>query len=298
MTQAKSAISHAVRKLRRFFEMTQPASLSSLGGEGWGEEAPFHHSLLTIHHSPWARCAICFLALTLTALAQPTVKHQEIKTCADVPTTSGKIEYLLYLPKEYASNPTQHWPLILFLHGSGERGTNVFKVTIHGPPRLVQEGRDFPFIIASPQCGPTERWNPITLSRLLDQVEAQQRVDKSRIYLTGLSMGGSGTWTLAFEHPDRFAAIAPICGGGDPAVVERLSADKAAAGKGLGIWVFHGEKDPTVPIAKSEKMIEALKTLGCKDVAFTRYPEALHDSWTVTYNNPKLYDWFLSHQKK
>jgi len=241
---------------------------------------------------------LCYVALAPTAFGQPAITNQEAKVCADVPTSSGKIDYLLYLPKDYSSKSDRKWPLILFLHGSGERGTNVAKVAIHGPPKLVQQGRDFPFIIVSPQCGPSERWSPATLTRLLDQVETQYHVDKTRVYLTGLSMGGSGTWSLALEHPERFAAIAPICGGGDPAVIERLGADKAAAVKALGIWVFHGEKDPTVPIVKSEKMVEALKKIGCTDVAFTRYPEAQHDSWTVTYNNPKVYDWFLAHRKR
>ena len=241
---------------------------------------------------------LSLIAFSAAATAQPALTNQQAKVCANVPTASGKIEYLVYLPKDYSSNSNQTWPLILFLHGSGERGTNISRVTIHGPAKLVQQGRDFPFIIVSPQCSPAERWNPAALTRLLDEVQAQHRVDKSRLYVTGLSMGGSGTWSLAFQHPERFAAIAPICGGGDPGVIEQLSADKLAAVKTLGIWIFHGEKDPTVPIVKSEKMVEALKKIGCTDVSFTRYPEAQHDSWTITYNNPKLYEWFLAHKRK
>jgi predicted peptidase len=109
------------------------------------------------------------------------------------------------------------------------------------------------------------------------------------VYLTGLSMGGFGTWSLAAAHPEKFAAIAPICGGGEPRTARRL--------KSIPTWVFHGAKDPTVPLARSEAMVQALKKAG-GDVKFTVYRDAGHDSWTETYNNPKLYEWFLAHSKK
>ena len=101
-------------------------------------------------------------------------------------------------------------------------------------------------------------------------------------------MGGFGTWALAAAHPERFAAIAPICGGGDPKQAERL--------KDLPIWVFHGAKDPTVPLARSEEMVKALKEAG-GEPKFTVYPDAGHDSWTETYDNPELYEWFLAHKR-
>ena len=124
---------------------------------------------------------------------------------------------------------------------------------------------------------------------LVDDVLARHKAaDPDRVYLTGLSMGGFGTWETATEYPERFAAIAPICGGGRPYTAARL--------KKLPTWVFHGEKDPVVPIKRSEEMVDALKKAG-GDVKFTRYPEAGHDSWTETYNNPELYEWFLKHQR-
>ncbi len=126
------------------------------------------------------------------------------------------------------------------------------------------------------------------LNDLLDKIIAEDRVDADRVYLTGLSMGGYGTWDWAIQSPDRFAAIAPICGGGNP--------DKVRAIRSMPVWVFHGAKDPTVPIAESEKMVKALKKAG-SNVKFTVYPEAGHDSWTETYNNPELYKWFLSHKR-
>jgi predicted peptidase len=123
---------------------------------------------------------------------------------------------------------------------------------------------------------------------LLDEVQSKYKVDPDRVYLTGLSMGGFGTWETATQYPERFAAIVPICGGGRPYTVARL--------KNLPTWVFHGEKDNVVPIKRSEEMVDALKKAG-GDVKFTRYPEAGHDSWTETYNNPELYDWFLKHTR-
>jgi predicted peptidase len=115
------------------------------------------------------------------------------------------------------------------------------------------------------------------------------RIDKDRVYLTGLSMGGYGTWALAAAHPEKFAAIAPICGGGNPAEAAKLAR--------LPIWVFHGAKDPTVPIERSKEMVEAIKAAG-GDAKFTIYPEAGHDSWTETYNNPELYQWLLAQKRK
>ena len=174
--------------------------------------------------------------------------------------------------------------MILFLHGAGERGDDLEKVKVHGPPKLVEQGQHLPFIVVSPQCPLDDWWLPAQLIDLVDQISAQHRVDPDRIYLTGLSMGGYGTWATAIEYPDRFAAIAPICGGGDPEDVERITH--------IPTWVFHGAKDPVVPLQRSEVMVDALKERGA-DVKFTVYPEADHDSWTATYDNPEFYEWLL-----
>jgi predicted peptidase len=197
------------------------------------------------------------------------------------------MNYLLFLPQGYDQG-TNSWPLILFLHGSGESGTNLAKVKVHGIPNIVEQKKDFPFIAVSPQSR-GGGWNAEALNSLLDEVCSQYRVDKDRVYLTGLSMGGAGTWSLAIAHPEKFAAIAPICGRGTPASASRV--------KDLPIWVFHGGKDPTVPIAQSEAMVKALKDLGAEP-KFTVYPDAGHDSWTVTYNNPELYTWFLAQKRQ
>ncbi|MBN1844321.1 MAG: prolyl oligopeptidase family serine peptidase [Sedimentisphaerales bacterium] len=201
-----------------------------------------------------------------------------------------KSQYWLYLPAEYGRTEKK-WPLILFLHGAGERGDNLELVTKHGPPKLARQGKAFPFIIVSPQC-PTNYWWPTeleVLNALLDEIIEKYPVDTSRIYLTGLSMGGFGSWSLACRNPERFAAVAPICGGGQPYLAGQL--------KDVPVWAFHGGKDPVVPPKLSEEMVQAVKNAG-GDARLTVYPEAGHDSWTEAYNDPKLYEWFLSHQKK
>lgn len=192
--------------------------------------------------------------------------------------------YLLYLPKDYqgSDNP---FPLVLFLHGIGERGTDVEKVKMHGLPKLINEGKEFPFIVLSPQCPDNEFWNTDVLSELIDEIESQYRVDKNRIYLTGLSMGGNGTWSLALAQPNRFAAIAPVCGWSHPVEFCKIAH--------IPIWIFHGAKDNVVPLNFSEQIIQQSKACGGANIKFTVYPEANHDAWTETYNNEELYKWFL-----
>jgi predicted peptidase len=197
-------------------------------------------------------------------------------------------QYLLYLPADYGRSEKK-WPLIMFLHGKGERGDDLELVKMHGPPKLIAQGRPFDFIVVSPQC-PNNGWWPEqtdVLISLLDEIEAKYRVDTDRVYLTGLSMGGFGTWSLAERYPQRFAAIATICGGSEHDVAYRL--------KNVPVWAFHGAKDQVVPVERSKEMVEAINAAG-GDAKLTIYPEAEHDSWTQTYNNPELYEWFLSHR--
>jgi predicted peptidase len=208
-------------------------------------------------------------------------------------------DYLLFLPEGYTKDESKRWPLILFLHGAGERGANVWMVAKHGPPEIVQV-TNLPFIVVSPLCPPGQQWNEDVLMALLDNVEKQYRVDTHRVYLTGLSMGGFGTWELGLRHPDRFAAIAPVCGGGEtlPIILARdFDPAQLALIKSLGVWAFHGGKDPTVPPDDSVRMVDLLKKAGCNDVKLTIYPNAQHDSWTQAYAEPGLFDWFLKHSR-
>ncbi|MGA2033620.1 MAG: prolyl oligopeptidase family serine peptidase [Thermoguttaceae bacterium] len=196
------------------------------------------------------------------------------------------MKYLLYLPQDYDGKDS--WPLLLFLHGAGERGHDLELVKKHGPPKLIAAGKAFPFIVVSPQCADNAWWEPVELSTLLDEIVEKYKVDQDRIYVTGLSMGGFGTWSLAGREPKRLAAIVPICGGGEPFL--------ASAFAHVPAWVFHGGKDPVVPLERSKQMVDALKRAG-GNVKFTVYPEAGHDSWTDTYANPELYQWLLQQKR-
>ena len=205
-------------------------------------------------------------------------------------TKTLRCQYLLFLPEGYGQKK-QRWPVILFLHGAGERGSDLNLVKKHGPPKIAETRKNFPFIVVSPQCPAGAWWTDENevLINLLDDIVARYSVDKERIYLTGLSMGGYETWTLASAYPERFAAIAPICGGGKRFMTEKL--------KDVPVWAFHGAKDNLVPLKESEEMVNAIKERG-GDARLTVYPEAGHDSWTETYNNQALYDWFMQHRKK
>jgi predicted peptidase len=206
-------------------------------------------------------------------------------------------QYLLFLPQGYDPRQDKSWPLMLCLHGSGERGSQVRRVAAHGPPKVVAENPDFPFILVSPQCPRGAYWSTELLVSLLDDVVEKHRVDSSRVYVTGLSMGGYGAWSLAVQYPERFAAIAPVCGGGDVLPILLAEPRGLKALKSLGVWAFHGEKDPVVPVEESQRMIAALQKIG-NPAKLTLYPDLEHDCWTATYNNPALYKWFLSHRRR
>jgi predicted peptidase len=204
-------------------------------------------------------------------------------------TKTVECKYLLYLPADYEKDARKKWPLMMFLHGKSQWGDNLELVKKHGPPKMIAEGKSFDFIIVSPQCPNDIFWPEQTdvLINLLDEVESKYRVDTDRVYLTGLSMGGFGTWTLAEKYPQRFAAIAPICGSGEQYLAYRL--------KNVPVWAFHGARDRLVPVQRSQEMVDEVKAAG-GDAKLTIYPDAEHDSWTQTYENAELYEWFLSHR--
>ena len=202
-----------------------------------------------------------------------------------------RLRYLLHVPEGGGKHP-----VILFLHGRGERGSDLDKIRVHGIPRVVDENPDFPFITVSPQCPGYTSWFLISdaLEALVDDLLKRDDVDPTRFYLTGLCMGGYGVWHLAAQRPETFAAIAPICGGaswmnGFPERVEQLIHTP--------VWAFHGGDDPIVPLSEQQQLIDALKPISKADVRFTVYPECGHDSWTPTYAHLELYDWFLQHRR-
>jgi len=204
------------------------------------------------------------------------------------PADNDTLNYLQYLPEGYEQNPDRKWPLLVFLHGAGERGANLDLVKVHGPPMLAEAGKKLPFIVIAPQCPTDSWWTWQPVMPLIEHLEKTLRVDSKRIYLTGLSMGGYGTWGLATQYPDKFAAVAPICGGGVPYLTQRIPH--------LPVWAFHGGKDPVVPASESERLIEALKRAGNTHAWLTIYPQAGHNSWTEAYNTEALYQWMLDQQ--
>ncbi len=196
------------------------------------------------------------------------------------------LQYLLYLPVAYGER--DDWPLLLFLHGAGERGDDLELVKKHGPPKLIAAGERFPMVVVSPQCPADQWWEPWSLAGLLDEMVEKYQVDADRIYVSGLSMGGFGTWALAAHQPRRLAAIAPICGGGEPFMTRLYPR--------LPTWVFHGDQDRVVPLERSQQMVDALQRAGGQ-VKFTVYPDVGHDSWTQTYADPQFYQWLLEQRR-
>jgi predicted peptidase len=235
--------------------------------------------------------ALCLALATQVAFAQPAGTPSATTAPLQVAKKDQvmvPVNYLLHLPGGYRADEVTRWPLLLFLHGSGESGDDLEKVKKNGPPKLIEAGQDLPFIVVSPQAI-AFGWDAASLGALLDSVERQYRVDPDRVYVTGLSMGGYGTWAMAAAFPHRFAAIAPVCGFGMP--------ETAASLRHLPIWAFHGALDTVVPPEGSANMVKALRAAGSKEVQFTLYDDAGHDVWTRTYDDPKFWQW-LAHQKR
>ena len=202
---------------------------------------------------------------------------------------SALLSHLTFVPRGYSEAGTDAWPLMLFLHGAGERGSDLEKLRKYGPPRMVESDPDFPFILIAPQCPLGTHWSAAPLFALLDDAAARFRVDAARVVVTGVSMGGYGTWHLAAAAPERFAAIAPICGGGDRQSAARL--------KSLPIWAFHGAEDNIVPLSETLEMVEAVRAAG-GEPRLTVYPGVAHDSWTDAYATPELFTWLLAQRAR
>jgi predicted peptidase len=214
-------------------------------------------------------------------------------------------KYQVFVPDNWSSN--QKWPIILFLHGIGERGTDGLMQTQVGIATAIRNDRSrFPAIVVMPQCLKEQIWNEPDMQELalaaLAAAAKEFKGDPKRTYLTGLSMGGYGSWALAAAYPHKFAAVVPICGGillpddarkqPDSDRIPYLEAAKKIGTK-LPIWVFHGDADPDVPVSESRHMVEALKAAGA-DVRYTEYPGVGHKSWDKAYADPELMTWLLS----
>lgn len=229
--------------------------------------------------------SLMLICLAGNSISQPVTRDYPVQLIKEFHTSEYPMKYLLNLPDGY--NSKDSWPLLIFLHGMGERGDDIELVKMHGPPKIAID-MNLPFIIISPQCPEGKFWENKPLMELIESILSEFPVNRNKIYLTGLSMGGFGTWNLAAAFPELFAAIVPICGGGD--------SSKACNLKDIPTWVFHGDVDGVVPIGRSQEMVEAIENCG-GNVKFTIYKNTGHDSWTETYANPKLYEWLLNQSK-
>lgn len=198
--------------------------------------------------------------------------------------------YFLYVPK---NKDNEKLPLIVFLHGAGERGngtTDLEKVKVHGLPKYVAEGNEYPAIILAPQCPEGRVWNNLifALKELIDNVIDNYNVDINRISITGISMGGFGSWEMGISYPNLFSAIAPICGGGLSWRCEAL--------KNIPIWAFHGDIDDVVPLKNSVEMVDAVNKIGGK-ARLTILHNIAHNSWEEAYTSSNVVDWLISQSK-
>ena len=204
-------------------------------------------------------------------------------------TIDVDLPYLLHVPDGAA--PIGGWPLVLFLHGSGERGRDADLLRRQGLPKRLDDGLAFPAIVLSPQCPEGDVWPQHfpALLHLLDAVAARYGADLDRVVVTGLSLGGAGTVHLVAAHPERFAALAPICG---PWTWYYANAALAR----LPLWAFHGDADPVVSVADSRQLVARVRELG-GEPRYTEFPGVGHDAWTAAYADPQVLDWLLAHRR-
>jgi len=247
---------------------------------------------------------LCVLALCAGALGAyfaisgaggkyPAIDRTDMMQAEVYKDAGGAVlPYRLYVPGNYSAAEVKY-PLVLYLHGSGERGKdnraqtkkNSVMQTLLAPESIAA----YPCIVLAPQCPKDRGWDVEVLMGLLEHAEAAWPVDPARVYITGLSMGGYATWHLLAAYPDYFAAAVPICGGGDP--------ETAALFKDVPIWVFHGAKDDVVPPEASREMVQALEAAGAADLRYTEYPEEKHGSWEPAYREPALFPWMFAQAK-
>jgi len=226
--------------------------------------------------------AAFFLTALLAGCAKTPLSPPEIRV---IHSERTDLKYALTLPEGYAEKPDVKRPLILYLHPSGGNSIE----DLQGITVVYNKIEDFPFVTVSPLAPVDMNWNAITdlLDILIDEAIAEYNIDPDRVYMTGWSMGGFGTWETAMQYPEKFAAIIPVCGGGDPYMIENI--------KEIPVWNFHGEFDDSVPIQASHEMVDALKAVG-GNVKFVPDPNAGH-RMEVTYNNPEIYKWLLKQKR-
>jgi predicted peptidase len=219
-----------------------------------------------------------------------------------------KLPYRIMQPEGYSADGTAQYPLVVFLHGAGERGTDNVKQLVHGTKEFAkpESRKKYPCFVIAPQCPEGKRWVEVEWTlpshqqlpedsesakltlELISALQKEFRIDPKRLYITGLSMGGFGTWDLVTRHPDMWAAAVPVCAGGDEATADKISK--------LPVWAFHGDKDTVVIPARSRNMIAAMKKTGGKPL-YTEYPNVGHNSWDAAYADPKMMEWLFSQKR-
>ena len=199
-------------------------------------------------------------------------------------------EYYPHYPDGYHEDTEKRWPVLITLHGAGERDVTLHALQRHHYylPMYELTSRQFPCLVVVPHCPPKQQWEPKKLRALVEELLKSERIDPDRVYVNGFSMGGYGAWLTAGAYPHLFAAIAPVCGGGDPR--------DAAVLKDLPTWAFHGAKDPVVPVEETLEMIDALLRAGGHP-RVTIYPDGDHNVWDETFANPELYIWLLQQHR-
>ena len=234
---------------------------------------------------------IASLIILCCMLMGQNMENKSSKEFLTTVTLPVSLKYYIYLPNNYHES-NSNFPLVLFLHGAGERGDDLNMVEMHGIPKIINNGEEFPFITIAPQCPAFQWWpEPVyvkTLILLIEEIINNYKVDTERIYATGLSMGGYGTLAIAKERPDLFSAIIPICGGMDTTDIQKL--------KDIPIWLFHGDADEVVPVENSKLIYDILKPINT-NIKLTIYEGVNHNSWDITYSNKKIYEWLLEKNK-
>lgn len=252
----------------------------------------------------WSTCAIPLGIFAMLASAADNLDRFEAGIAGDA--KEGQLPYRLLKPKNYDAG--KKYPLVLFFHGAGERGNDNRKQLIHGMKEFASDAMmdKYPCFVLAPQCPEGQQWvdapwsadahqmakEPTKAFRqslaLVEALQKQFSIDSTRVYVTGLSMGGFGAWEAVQRRPDLFAAAIPICGGGDPAYAKNVAQ--------TAVWAFHGADDDAVKPSRTEAMIAAVTPLS-KRVKVTIYANTGHDSWSKTYSDPKVLDWLFAQKK-
>ena len=257
-----------------------------------------------------ARSFVLIVLAALIASSAFARKHEAGFLDRKVTVGGVTYRYQVYVPYDF--DPKKKWPVVLFLHGVGERGDDGLQPSDIGIGHAIRKNASgFPFIVVMPQCRKEKRWIHAKMQAqalaALEQAIREFHGDRERTYLTGLSMGGYGTWDMTAKYPGRFAAYVPICGGiygppkvpeahvglaGDPSIPDPYAETARRIGS-TPIWIFHGSADETVPVEESRKMARALQDAKA-NVRYTEYPGVGHNAWDKAYAEPELIPWLLA----